>query len=175
MQRLSKIIQYSVRTCNKEPFGIVNKKLLCYKQTFNNNNNNTNRRLCLSTFNNSNKKYEPFIKITSFTFAITILSWLGFTDDDEKKESELIMTLKRAILCTQREQYAAAEQMLHLALRIAQQTGNQQGITYCYDLMANLAFDQFELDKAEPLFLSVLQRLLNNGSSQDDLKVNLNS
>lgn len=104
-------------------------------------------------------------------FALSILTWLGFNKEDEEKESELIMTLKRAVLCTQQEEYDKAEQMLHLALRIAQQQQNEQGVLYCYDLMANLAFDTYNLDKAEKLFVSVLQMLLANDTPQDDLKV----
>lgn len=59
----------------------------------------------------------PDFKLLNVAFALNILTWLGFNEDDEKKESELIMTLKRAVLCTQREEYEKAEQMLHLALR----------------------------------------------------------
>lgn len=103
--------------------------------------------------------------------AAHILTWLGFTSDDEKKESELVMMLKRSVLAMKREQYNLAERFLHLALRLAQQEGNEQGITYCYDLMANLAFDQRDLDKAETMFKSVLQRLLSDGTAQDDLRV----
>ncbi|KAF5295435.1 hypothetical protein FQA39_LY13096 [Lamprigera yunnana] len=103
--------------------------------------------------------------------AINILSWLGFNDDDEKKESELIMILKRAVLSTNREEFSKAEKLLHLALRIAQQQQHEQGITYCYDLMANLAFNQLELDKARKLFVSVQQRLLSTGTPENDLKV----
>lgn len=64
-------------------------------------------------FNNWTTYYKPL----NVVFALSILTWLGFTKDDEEKESELIMTLKRAVLCTQREQYEKAEQMLHIALR----------------------------------------------------------
>lgn len=121
--------------------------------------------------------YEKYHYFTNYarnvkaTLALSILTWLGFTKDDEEKDSELIMTLKRSVLCMQREQYEKAEQMLHLALRIAQQQQNQQGVLYCYDLMANLAFDQLDLEKAEKLFVSVLQMLLGNGAEQHDLKV----
>ncbi|KRT79706.1 Tetratricopeptide repeat-containing protein, partial [Oryctes borbonicus] len=103
--------------------------------------------------------------------AITILGWLGFDKTDEEKESELIMTLKRAVLSEQREEYNKAEQLLHVALRLAQQQQNQQGILYCYDLMANLAFNQLQLEKSEKLFVNVMQMLLSNGVPQDDLKV----
>ncbi|XP_030746665.1 tetratricopeptide repeat protein 19 homolog, mitochondrial [Sitophilus oryzae] len=119
----------------------------------------------------SDSYYYKFNKHPSLIFAISILTWLGFAKDDEEKESELIMTLKRAVLCKQREQYDKAEQMLHLALRLAQQQMNDQGILYCYDLMGNLAFDTYELDKAEKLFVSVLQLLLSKGTPEDDLKV----
>ncbi|XP_044751508.1 tetratricopeptide repeat protein 19 homolog, mitochondrial-like [Coccinella septempunctata] len=104
-------------------------------------------------------------------WGISILTWLGFTSEDEGKESELIMTLKRAVLCMKREQYNTAEQLLHIALKIAQEQQNEQGIVYCFDLMANLAFDQQILDKAEKLFVTVLQILLSKGTKQDDLKV----
>ncbi|GJQ86577.1 hypothetical protein Trydic_g7814 [Trypoxylus dichotomus] len=103
--------------------------------------------------------------------AITILGWLGFEETDEERESELIMTLKRAVLSEQREEYNKAEQLLHVALRLAQQQQNQQGVLYCYDLMANLALNQLQLDKAEKLFVSVMQMLLSNGLQQDDIKV----
>ncbi|KAJ8921109.1 hypothetical protein NQ315_015907 [Exocentrus adspersus] len=128
-----------------------------------------NLRLCNSKcFNTTtNNKRIPL----DVVLALSILTWLGFTKEDEEKESELIMTLKRAVLCTQREQYDKAEQMLHLALRLAQQQQNEQGVLYCYDLMANLAFDQYQLDKAEKLFVSVMQILFSKGFAEDDLKV----
>lgn len=58
-------------------------------------------------------------------------------------------------------------------IRLAQQQQNEQGILYCYDLMANLAFDTYDLDKAEKLFVSVLQILLGKGTPQNDLKVSI--
>lgn len=62
-------------------------------------------------------RYLPLHQIPHLAFALSILTWLGFTKEDEEKESELIMTLKRAVLCTQREEFDKAESMLHLALR----------------------------------------------------------
>ncbi|KAL1494281.1 hypothetical protein ABEB36_009904 [Hypothenemus hampei] len=127
-----------------------------------------------SPFNSKPKllkiNWNPLVSF-KVTFALSILTWLGFNKADEEKDSELIMTLKRAVLCTQREQFETAEQMLHLALRIAQQQQDYQGILYCYDLMANLAFNTYDLDKAEKLFVNVLQLLLGDGTSEDDLKV----
>lgn len=127
-------------------------------------------RLTVITSGNS-QKHSLIFEDYNYILALSILGWLGFADDDKEKESELIMTLKRSVLATQREQYDKAEQLLHIALRIAQQQQNEQGVVYCYDLMANVAFSRLELDKAEKLFVSVLQMLLSTGMKQDDLKV----
>lgn len=61
--------------------------------------------------------------------------------------------------------------MLHIALRQAQSLQNEDGITYVYDVMANLAFEVGEFEKAEKLFKSVMQRILAAGTPQDDLKI----
>lgn len=61
--------------------------------------------------------------------------------------------------------------MLHLALREAQTLQNYDAITYIYDVMANLAFDTGDYKKAERLFISVMQRLIADGTAQDDLKI----
>jgi tetratricopeptide repeat protein 19 len=61
--------------------------------------------------------------------------------------------------------------MLHLALRIAQTEQNEDGITYIYDVMANLAFEIGQYDKAQKLFKAVMQRILSKGAPQDDLRI----
>lgn len=61
--------------------------------------------------------------------------------------------------------------MLHLALRTAQQIQNEDGIVYIFDVMANLAFSLGQFDKAEKLFVDVMQRLLSKGVPETDIKV----
>lgn len=61
--------------------------------------------------------------------------------------------------------------MLHLALRQAQTLQHDAAVTYIYDVMANLAFDTGDYRKAETLFVSVLQRLISKGTSENDMKV----
>ncbi|CAH0770603.1 unnamed protein product [Bemisia tabaci] len=99
---------------------------------------------------------------------------LGFLDIFKSKEldpeSELIMTLKRSILLIQREEFPAAEQMLHVALRQAQEQGNSDGITYAYDLMANLAMTRGQFEKAEKLFVLIMNRLISNQVPENDLR-----
>lgn len=92
-------------------------------------------------------------------------------DEDDTPEGKLIMCIKRSILCIQREQYAKAEQMLHVALRMAQDLQNKEGITFIFDVMANLAMETEQYKKAEKLFVTVMQRLLADGCAQDDIKV----
>lgn len=53
-----------------------------------------------------------------------------------------------------------AEQLLHVALKMAQETKNEQAVTYIFDLLANLAYQREEYPKAQRLFKDVLQRLL---------------
>ncbi|XP_059478521.1 tetratricopeptide repeat protein 19 homolog, mitochondrial isoform X2 [Neocloeon triangulifer] len=61
--------------------------------------------------------------------------------------------------------------MLHLALRLAQERMSVDGITYTYDLMANLAVERGEFAKAEKLFVTVMQRLMSSGVPENDNKI----
>ncbi|XP_012229823.1 tetratricopeptide repeat protein 19 homolog, mitochondrial [Linepithema humile] len=94
---------------------------------------------------------------------------LGIEDTDE--EPEVITTIKRSVLLIQKGEFEKAERMLHLALRQAQTIQHYDAVTYVYDVMANLAFDTEDYHKAEKLFVSVLQRLMSNGASEDDMRV----
>ncbi|KAJ9580804.1 hypothetical protein L9F63_024020, partial [Diploptera punctata] len=75
------------------------------------------------------------------------------------------------ILLIQKEEYKKAEQMLHVALKIAQEQQNNDGITYIYDVLANLAFEQRDYKKAEKLFVTVMQRLVSQGVPQTDNRI----
>nr|CAD7438853.1 unnamed protein product [Timema bartmani] len=81
------------------------------------------------------------------------------------------MYVEILLLLQQKEEFKKAEQMLHLALKLAQQQQNDQAVTYIHDLMANLAYDTEDLSKAETLFVNVLQRLIASGAQQDDNRV----
>ncbi|XP_065340425.1 tetratricopeptide repeat protein 19 homolog, mitochondrial-like [Cloeon dipterum] len=112
-----------------------------------------------------NQNYSKFILISG------VMSFLGLEKEKEEKDDELIMTLKRSVLLMQQGDLAKAEQMLHLALRLAQERMSVDGITYTYDLMANLALERGELAKAEKLFLTVMNRLLVAGAQENDNKI----
>ncbi|SPP86213.1 tetratricopeptide repeat protein 19 homolog, mitochondrial isoform X1 [Drosophila guanche] len=105
---------------------------------------------------------------TAFTFNL-----FGNSDKDkeESPEEKLINMIKRSILCVQREQYDKAEQMLHLALRMAQDLQSKDGITYVYDVMANLAMEREQFIKAEKIFTDVMKRLFADGYTEESPKI----
>lgn len=110
-----------------------------------------------------------YTKILPEEFAQLIKGNLSL--DESTPDKKLIVTLKRTILAIHREQYDKAEQMAHLALRMAQDIQHYDGITFCYDTMGNLAFERKQYAKAEKLFEDVLQRLLQKGVPQNDTRV----
>lgn len=94
-----------------------------------------------------------------------------FQERDYSPEGQLIMNIKLSIVDIHRKEYDKAEQLLHLALRMAQDLQHFNAITLCFDIMANLAFERGQLDKAEKLFVAVMQRLMQKGSKEDDIEV----
>ncbi|TDG43895.1 hypothetical protein AWZ03_009701 [Drosophila navojoa] len=110
---------------------------------------------------------------TGLVFA-AMFSFNLFGDDEKEEETpetKLVNTIKRSILCIQKEQYDKAEQMLHLALRMAQDMRSTNGITYVYDVMANLAMEREQFKKAETLFVDVMRRLMADGHTEDSPKI----
>ncbi|XP_078040145.1 tetratricopeptide repeat domain 19 [Augochlora pura] len=126
------------------------------------------RKLYSSKFYEPRKSNGTMFTLISGSFLINLF---GFDDEENDDEAQLIMTIKRSILAIQKGEFKKAEQMLHIALRQAQTLQNYNGITYVYDVMANLAMNVNDYKKAEKLFVSVLQRLLAKGVAQDDLAV----
>ncbi|KAM9596606.1 tetratricopeptide repeat protein 19, mitochondrial isoform 1-T1 [Trichechus inunguis] len=89
-------------------------------------------------------------------------------DAADKTEAEIIQLLKRAKLSIMKDEPEEAELILHDALRLAYQSGNNKAITYTYDLMANLAFIHGQLENAEKLFKATMSYLLGGGMKQED-------
>lgn len=115
--------------------------------------------------------YTRIVNCKNFYIVTYSVSFFGLFKDDETPEDKLITAIKRSILCINRQQYDKAEQMLHLALRMAQDLQSNDGITYVYDIMANLAMEREQFEKAEKLFVDVMRRMLADGVPTDSLKV----
>lgn len=101
-------------------------------------------------------------------FALALFQSKKDEEEEKKQESELIMMIKRGVLAIQRAELNKAEQLLHIALKTAQETQNRQAVTYIYDLLANVAYQKEEYSKAETLFKEVLKRVLADGMAEDD-------
>ncbi|XP_011692252.1 PREDICTED: tetratricopeptide repeat protein 19 homolog, mitochondrial [Wasmannia auropunctata] len=123
-------------------------------------------------FNDRHKSQERRSRILlAVSLPTLIYNYLFDIEDSDEEVPEVIITIKRSILLLQKGEYDKAEQMLHVALRQAQTIQHYDAVTYIYDVMANLAFDTGKYRKAENLFVSVLQRLMSNGATEDDMRV----
>lgn len=151
-----------------------------------------NYRRVSSLKNHIEYKPRKFEAPAKLLIGSTILQWLGVEEkSDEQKEKdqeELIMTIKRGVLASLRSEFEKSEQLYHLALRNAQTMKNEQAVTYVYDLMANLAYETGklvkysfksrsserifillgQLEKAEKLFVNVMQRVMGLDNAQED-------
>ena len=105
-----------------------------------------------------------------YLFGFSLFTWLGF-DKKLSAEDELVHTIKHCILFIQKNEFEKAEPLLHVALSQAQQINHKYGITYFYDVMANLALQREQLDKAKQLYVVVTQRIMADGATEDDPKV----
>ncbi|XP_055917675.1 tetratricopeptide repeat protein 19 homolog, mitochondrial isoform X2 [Eupeodes corollae] len=137
----------------------------------NQNIRNTSTR-CLQKVVINHKQHSQ--SATNYIPPIGFLIGFSFFEkkDEETPEEKLIMTIKRSILAIQRKEYDKAEQMLHLALRMAQDLQHKDGVTYVYDILANLAMERGHFKNAEKLFSDVMKRLFANGETEDSLKEN---
>lgn len=88
-----------------------------------------------------------------------MLIFLGLVEDNEKRESPLILNIKRGILAKQRRQYQQADVHLHIALKMAQDLSDRQAETYIFDVLADNFFALESYRPARDLYLEVLSRL----------------
>lgn len=161
---------------NKMNFNRIKSLLINSAKNFNKYNNksnifnkkSTNYQIISSLF--TKRKFNTKFYVTPL-IAANIFSLFKKDDEEETPEDKMIMAIKRSILCIQKEEYGKAEQMLHLALRMAQDLNSKDGITYIYDVMGNLAMERGHFNKAEKLFVDVMKRLFGDGLKEDDIKV----
>ncbi|XP_078060303.1 tetratricopeptide repeat protein 19, mitochondrial [Mustelus asterias] len=88
--------------------------------------------------------------------------------EQQNLEDDIILLIKQAKLSIITGKLEDADRFLHQALKLAQQSHNNQAIIYTYVQMANLAFLQGDLLNAEKLFKAAMSQLLGSGTRQDD-------
>lgn len=153
---------------------------LC-KQTFRQRSTDSCTQLpiyyvALPTFLAFFRKKEEDGTVTSFLESILpeelIILWKYRPEPtDLPPEERLKIMMRRTILCIKRGQFIKAEQMAHLALRMAQDLQHYDAITFAVDIMANLADSLNQYKKAEKLYIEVTKRLVLKGVPLDDASV----
>lgn len=123
------------------------------------------------TFFEKKEKEEPKPFWEQFVPDIILHMIRKRPEESESPEDQLINLIKRTLFCIHEGEYVRAEQMAHLALRMAQDLQHYDGITLCYDVMANQADHLKQYKKAEKLYIEVIQRLLWQGVPQGDNRV----
>ncbi|XP_038664463.1 tetratricopeptide repeat protein 19, mitochondrial [Scyliorhinus canicula] len=99
------------------------------------------------------------------------LAFSFFSQDQKEQpnpEDDIILLIKKAKLSVITGKLEDADRFLHQALKLAQQTRNNQAIIYTYTQMANLAFLRGDLLNAEKLFKAAMSQMLGSGTQQDD-------
>jgi len=142
-------------------------KLYNHNWQYDNHDESSKKILTTLSRNGSKKRRHGLLNVPS---ALLALSFFGVKseEENEKKESDLINMMKLGILAIRKGELKKAEQLLHVALKTAQEAQNSQAVTYIYDLMANVAFQSNQYAKAENLFKHVMQRLISGGMAEDD-------
>lgn len=117
----------------------------------------------------SEKEIKPFWE--KFVPDIILYLIRKRPEESESPEDQLINLLKLTLFCINEGEYVKAEQMGHLALRMAQDLQHYDGITLSLDILANQADHLKQYKKAETLYTDVIQRLLSKGVPRDDNQV----
>lgn len=106
-----------------------------------------------------------FRKNNRYVLFSGILTWLGLKKEEE---DPMISVIKLGVLSMQKEEFDKAENILHLALKLAQERQDMQAQRYIFDLLANVAFKKGDFPKAEKLFIQVTKELIASGTPPDD-------
>ena len=104
----------------------------------------------------------------AFTLPFSLPPFLSDLFRKETDEDKIIHQIKVSILAIRSQDFDTAEQLLHIALKSAQDTGNENAVTYIFDTLANMALHRGQFKKAEKLFIDVLRRYLADGMSTSD-------
>ncbi|XP_015789814.1 tetratricopeptide repeat protein 19, mitochondrial-like [Tetranychus urticae] len=113
--------------------------------------------------NSKGDRNRPLLAAGFISGLLSLLGW----EDLLSKEDPFILTIKRGILCMQREEFDKAEIILHAALSNAVDMGNSKAIAYIYSLMGNVAFLKGDYEKSEKIYKDLIKRLLEFGIEED--------
>ncbi|KAL1244905.1 Tetratricopeptide repeat protein 19 [Trichinella spiralis] len=79
--------------------------------------------------------------------------------------------VKEAISCLRKKLFEDAIDILHNALKIAEEANDDRAINYIYDLLANIYYEMNVSEKALALFHNLMNRLLSQKVPKDDASI----
>ena len=82
-----------------------------------------------------------------------------------------MLIVKRGILWSDRGELDKAELIFHAALKMARDLNNFKAETHIYNVLADIAMENVDYEKAEKLYKEVLQRVLSTGTEKNDESV----
>ncbi|KRX87116.1 Tetratricopeptide repeat protein 19, mitochondrial [Trichinella pseudospiralis] len=100
----------------------------------------------------------------------TFKSWFYSVEDDSKRV-QITNLVKEAISCLRKKLFEDAIDILHTALRIAEEENDDRAINYIYDLLANIYYEMNVSEKALALFHNLMNRLLSQNVAKDDASI----
>ena len=103
-----------------------------------------------------------------------LLGWLGFSSPQGgpvQEDDDLTLAVKRGILAIQEGDLTRADRLLHIALKMAQDSGREEAVTHIFCLLGNLALERNFPGQAERLLKTVVQRLIAAGEPSDSNSV----
>ncbi|KRZ83426.1 Tetratricopeptide repeat protein 19, mitochondrial [Trichinella sp. T8] len=100
----------------------------------------------------------------------TFKSWFHSIEDDDKRV-QITNLVKEAISCLREKLFEDAIDILHNALKIAEEENDDKAINYIYDLLANIYYMMNVSDKALALFHNLMNRLLSQKVAKDDASI----
>ena len=103
-----------------------------------------------------------------------LLGWLGFSSPQGgpvQEDDDLTLAVKRGILAIQEGDLTRADKLLHIALKMAQDSGREEAVTHIFCLLGNLALERNFPGQAERLLKTVVQRLIAAGEPSDSNSV----
>ncbi|KRY35100.1 Tetratricopeptide repeat protein 19, mitochondrial [Trichinella spiralis] len=100
----------------------------------------------------------------------TFKSWFHSVEDDDKRV-QITNLVKEAIGCLRKKLFEDAIDILHNALKIAEEANDDRAINYIYDLLANIYYEMNVSEKALALFHNLMNRLLSQKVPKDDASI----
>ncbi|VDP11656.1 unnamed protein product [Soboliphyme baturini] len=94
-----------------------------------------------------------------------------FSARKPESSDEVLKLISSARVLVTDKKYEEAAEVLHEALKKAQEQNDQNAINYIYDFLANIYYYLGDLEKAKAVFIDLMSRLLSSGTPKTDCSI----